>query len=151
MAWPDALDALVSLLEGARGVDAVLRVPAVASSEIGVDSTVVVLTPAGHRTDRLGGGDREQTWSQRATVLRHVGGRGSAAIMSAVDAVTDATLAIDDELDGALTLGGAATRVSPFAWEEGAAYEIPEGSKQVYAGQSGVCEVLLVGPGPRGA
>ena len=151
VSWGDALDALVAVLEGVSEVDRVIRVPAVTASELGVASTVVALTPAGHRTSRLGGGDRERVWSQRVTVLRNVGGRNSASIEAAIDYVTAATLAIDDALDGTITLGGQATLVSPVTWDEGAAFEIPPKSGQMFAGQSGVCEVLIVGAGPRGA
>ncbi|MYD87964.1 MAG: hypothetical protein F4Y14_18390 [Acidobacteria bacterium] len=151
MAWSDTLDALVALLAGVDGVDAVLRVPAVTAAEIGVSSTVVVLTPAGRKTSRLAGGDRERVWTQRVTVLRKVAATNSAAVLAAIDAVTAATLAVDDALDARITLAGEATVVTPFAWDEGAAFEIPPDSGQIYAGQSGTCDVHVVGAGPRGA
>lgn len=151
MAWSDTLDAFVEVLAAVDGIDAVLRVGAVTAAEIGVASTVAALTPAGHKTRRLSGGDRERTWTQRVTILRKVAGTNAAAQLDAIEAVTAATLAVDDALDATITLAGEATVVTPFSWDEGAAFEIPPGSKQIFAGQSGTCDIVVIGAGPRGA
>ena len=148
MPW---LDALVDLLGGAAGVDGVLRVPPVSTGEIAANATVAVLMPAGRTSTRLGGGDRQQDWTQRVMVARRVPALSTAALSTAVDAVTAATLRIDDAMDLAVTLGGAAASVSPFVWDEGEAVELPAGAGHMHAAQSGTCTVTVIAPHRRQA
>ena len=148
MTW---LDALVDLLAGVDVVDGVLRVPPVSTGEIGANATVAVLMPAGRTSTRLGGGDRQQDWTQRLMVARRLPALSHAALGAAVDAVTAATLEIDDAMDLAVTLGGAAAAVSPFVWDEGETVEMPAGSGQWHAAQSGTCTVTVIAPHRRHA
>ena len=151
MGWLAARDDLVELLAGVDEIDVVLRVWPPNATEIGLAATAAILTPAGHTTRRLAGADREQVWHQRVTVLRHTADLTTASMQAATDLALAATLAIDDALDGAVTLGGSATSTAPFRWDEATVWEIPAGSAQLFAGYPGVCDVSIIGPGPRGA
>jgi len=146
-----AFDALVEMIETLDEITATVEGTVASAAELGVTATTAVLPPAGRRTERHSSPDRETVWTQEVIVLRHIGGADSASMIAAMREVSAATEAIDDTLDTQVTLSGAAVVVRPFTWASGAAYEIPAESGQVYAGQSGTCEVVLIRAGERGA
>lgn len=148
MAWSDVVDALVEKIAAVDGVDDVARVPFVAGAEIGPNATVVALTPAGRRTEA--GGDPMRVWSQPLVVLRFVD-FSSASLREASDAITAATLAIDDALGASITLDGLVTYAGPVTWGESLAYEIPPESGAIFAGQAGTLEIVEAGIGQRSA
>ena len=132
-----AFDALVEMIETLDEITATVEGTVASAAELGVTATTAVLPPAGRRTERHSSPDRETVWTQEVIVLRHIGGADSASMIAAMREVSAAT--------------EAAVVVRPFTWASGAAYEIPAESGQVYAGQSGTCEVVLIRAGERGA
>ena len=147
MAWADARDELVAVLEAVTGVDRVLRAPPTTSAALrGGTGVVVVLAPPARSTQRRHGETR-RIFQQRIQVMRPAGPYAEHAthqVDVAIERITDA-------MEDAVTLGGYATITGSPQWGDTAAVEHPPGSGLWFVAAVATVEVVLVEPATRAA
>lgn len=132
--YDDLVDALLTTLptNTARSAaeDRVYRAPPPATDANG---PVVMMVPPARDVERRASGIRRTVYHQRIVVMSQVTPEGEAQIDDVASGVDDVVEAINLELDGELTLDGAAVAVSPPSWDEMTVNEYPAGSGLTYA------------------
>ena len=137
MTWTAARSALVELLEG-LGYD-VFRVPPASREALSKEISVIMLPPA-KRTERRRASRKQKVRTVQMDVVYPWEAGSEEAAGLAVETATDA---IDDALDGAVTLGGEAVTVGTPVWTAGHLADYPPRSGVQYVQQSGEVDITL--------
>lgn len=136
MTWPEARQALIDVIESA-GYE-VYAVPP-RSIQNAPDDVVVFMLPPARETIGRQGDLKQKVYSPRVNVINKLG-QDEKTVAFAVDAAVEA---IDDAMDGAIALGGAAVETKPFKWTEAQVADYPPRSGQQYIQQVGEMELTL--------
>ena len=140
MTFADARDELISIIE-----DLGYTTYEVAPLDLGVPKNVVVmLFPAGPTPVRRPGGKKQSTFNQRIQVMQALSGAREQTVSRNIQ---NAAIAIADELDSHVALGGHAVDTADgLAWDDAGLTEYPPGKGILFLAMSGTLPITIEQP-----
>ena len=100
-----------------------------------------MLFPAGPTPTRRPGGKKQSRFNQRIQVMQALGG---ARVKGVARAIQNAAIAISDELDSHVTLGGHAVDTADgVAWDDAGLTEYPPGKGILFLAMSGTLPITV--------
>lgn len=137
MTFADARDELISIIEGLG-----YTTYEVAPLDLGVPKSIVVmLFPAGPIPVRRPGGKKQNTFNQRIQVMQALSGAREKTVSRNVQ---NAAIAIADELDSHVALGGHAVSTGDgVAWDDAGLTEYPPGKGILFLAMSGTLPITI--------